>query len=102
MAEEKNEGAEVVDQEVATKRKVMSLSERIKVIDFLRSQVEPIVGDSNAEVVSKISEATKVEMNWQQMPTVANVASTAIHHGLTLEIRICMRSLRRITAICAR
>lgn len=51
----------------ATKRKTLSLGERIKVVDYLRSQVEPIVADSNAAVAAMVSGATGVELNWQQL-----------------------------------
>ena len=70
MSEEgNNEGQEVVEQEtsVAGKRKTLSLGERIKVVDYLRSRAEPIVADSNTSVVAIVSEATKVELNWQHL-----------------------------------
>lgn len=75
------EGQEVVEQQEAStasnKRKTLSLGERIKVVDYLRSLVEPIVADSNAAVATIVSDATKVELNWQHLkymiddPTVA-------------------------------
>ena len=58
---------EAVEQEAATKRKTLSLGERIKVVDYLRSRVEPVVADSNAAVAAMVSDATKVEINWQQL-----------------------------------
>ena len=65
------EGQEVVEQQEAStasnKRKTLSLGERIKVVDYLRSLVEPIVADSNAAVVAIVSDATKVELNWQHL-----------------------------------
>jgi len=69
------EGQEVVEQQaeqqetsVAGKRKkTLSLGERIKVVDYLRSLVEPIVADSNAAVAAVVSDATKVDINWQQL-----------------------------------
>lgn len=69
------EGQEVVEQQaeqqetsVAGKRKkTLSLGERIKVVDYLRSRAEPIVADSNTSVVAIVSEATKVELNWQHL-----------------------------------
>jgi hypothetical protein len=70
MSEESTvEGLEVVEQQEATtsKRKTLSLGERIKVVDYLRSLVEPIVGESNAAVVAVVSDATKVELNWQHL-----------------------------------
>lgn len=60
---ESNEGGEAS----ATKRKTLSLGERIKVVDYLRLQVEPIVADSNSAVAAMISVATGVEINWQQL-----------------------------------
>ena len=64
-----SEDVAVVEQEeaAATKRKTLSLGERIKVVDYLRAQVEPIVADSNAAVAAIVSEATKVDINWQQL-----------------------------------
>ena len=89
MSEEgNNEGQEVVEQEtsVASKRKTLSLGERIKVVDYLRSRAEPIVADSNAAVVAIVSEATKVELSWQHLkymiddPTMAEwKLGTKIH-----------------------
>ena len=89
MSEEgNNEGQEVVEQEtsVASKRKTLSLGERIKVVDYLRSRAEPIVADSNAAVVAIVSDATKVELNWQHIkymiddPTMAEwKLGTKIH-----------------------
>ncbi len=65
------EGQEVVEQQEAStasnKRKTLSLGERIKVVDYLRSLVEPIVADSNAAVATIVSDATKVELNWQHL-----------------------------------
>lgn len=59
--------AEQQETSVASKRKTLSLGERIKVVDYLRSRVEPIVADSNAAVVAIVSEATKVELSWQHL-----------------------------------
>jgi len=66
--------AEVIDQEetkteelAPTKRRVLSLGEKVKVIDYLRSQVEPIVADSNSAVAAIVSAATGVDLNWQQL-----------------------------------
>ena len=78
-----SEGQEQQEASVASKRKTLSLGERIKVIDYLRSRAEPIVADSNAAVVAIVSEATMVELSWQHLkymiddPTVAewNLAS---------------------------
>lgn len=58
---------EPVEQETAAKRKTLSLAERIKVIDYLRSLVEPIVADSNAAVASFLRDATGVDINWPQL-----------------------------------
>lgn len=88
MSEE--EAVEVVEQQEAStasnKRKTLSLGERIKVVDYLRSLVEPIVADSNAAVVAIVSDATKVELNWQHIkymiddPTMAEwKLGTKIH-----------------------
>lgn len=84
------EAVEVVEQQEAStasnKRKTLSLGERIKVVDYLRSLVEPIVADSNAAVASIVSDATKVELNWQHIkymiddPTMAEwKLGTKIH-----------------------
>lgn len=64
-----SDGTEVVEQEEdkTSKRKTLSLSERIKVVDFLRAQVEPITADSNAEIAAIVSSKTGVEINWQQL-----------------------------------
>lgn len=63
-----SEGTEVQEEDkAATKRKTLSLGERIKVIDYIRLQVEPIVADSNAAIAVIVSEATGVEINWQQL-----------------------------------
>ncbi len=71
MSEDQND---VVDQEetkteetATNKRKTLSLGERIKVIDYLRSLVEPIVADSGLAVAAVVSAATQVEINWQQL-----------------------------------
>lgn len=82
MSEGMSEGTAVAEQEddkAATKRKTLSLGERIKVVDYLRSLVEPIVADSNAAVAAVVSDATKVDINWQQLkymiddPTLADM-----------------------------
>jgi len=66
-----SDGTEVAEQEedkaAATKRKTLSLSERIKVIDYLRAQAEPIIADSNAALAGMVSTATGVEINWAQL-----------------------------------
>jgi len=71
VSEDQND---VVDQEetkteetATNKRKTLSLGERIKVIDYLRSLVEPIVADSGLAVAAVVSAATQVEINWQQL-----------------------------------
>ncbi len=64
------EAVEVIEQEEVSspsKRKTLSLGERIKVVDYLRSLVEPIVADSNAAVAAIVSDATKVELSWQHL-----------------------------------
>lgn len=58
---------ESVAEEATRKRTVLSLLERIKVIDYLRSLPEPIVADSNNEIAAKVSEAAGVTINWQQL-----------------------------------
>ena len=71
MNEDQNEAVEQEEtktEETATnKRKTLSLGERIKVIDYLRSLVEPIVADSGSAVAAVVSAATQVEINWQQL-----------------------------------
>lgn len=56
-----------VQEEAASKRKVLSLGERMKVIDFLRSQPEPVVGDSNTAIATQVSAGSGVEIGWQQL-----------------------------------
>ena len=59
---------EVPEQEAsASKRKTLSLSDRFKVVDYLRSQPEPIVGDSSAAIAIHVSTATGVDINWAQL-----------------------------------
>ncbi len=71
MSDDPNEVVEqdeIKTEETATsKRKTLSLGERIKVVDYLRMLVEPIVADSNSAVAAIVSDATKVEINWQQL-----------------------------------
>lgn len=64
-----SEVAESVEPEAsaASKRKTLSLMERVKVIDYLRSQPEPIVGDSNSAIAVHVSTATGVDINWSQL-----------------------------------
>jgi len=63
--------AEVAEQEEdkasATKRKMLTLVQRIRVVDYLRSLVEPIVADSNAAIAALVSIGSGVEINWQQL-----------------------------------
>jgi hypothetical protein len=61
-SEVSNEGTEA-----RAKRKVLSFGDRIKVVDYLRSLVEPIVSESNAAVAAFIGDATGVEINWPQL-----------------------------------
>ena len=65
MNEGQNE--EEVKPEETTKRKTLGLGERIKVVDYLRSLVEPIVADSGSAIAAVVSAATQVEINWQQL-----------------------------------
>lgn len=65
MSEGTSEVQEAV--EAISKRKTLSLGERIKVVDYLRSLVEPIVADSNAAVAAIVSDATKVVLSWQHL-----------------------------------
>ena len=66
-----SEGTEVEagqeEDKAAAKRKTLSLGERIKVVDYLRSLVEPIVADSNATIAALVSIGSGVEINWQQL-----------------------------------
>jgi len=79
--EDQNEAVEqeeVKPEETATnKRKTLSLGERIKVIDYLRSLVEPIVADSNSSVAAVVSAATGIELNWQQLKYMIDDATMA-------------------------
>lgn len=54
-------------EESATKRKTLTMGDRTKVIDFLRSRVEPVSADSNQAIASLVSEGSKVDINWQQL-----------------------------------
>lgn len=67
MSECTENAVEQEEDKAASKRKTLSLGERIKVVDYLRSQVEPIVADSNAAVAGIVSVATGIEINWQQL-----------------------------------
>ncbi len=74
MSEERAAFLEAIEQEetkteetAPTKRRVLSLGEKVKVIDYLRSQVEPVVADSNSAVAAIVSAATGVDLNWQQL-----------------------------------
>lgn len=67
---EVQEGQEVVEQQEASTtkpRKTLSLGERIKIVDYLRSLVEPIVADSNAAIAAAVSAATGIELTWQHL-----------------------------------
>ena len=54
-------------EESTRKRTVLSLQDRIKVVDYLRSLPEPIVADSNNEIAAKVSASSGVVINWQQL-----------------------------------
>ena len=54
-------------EESATKRKTLTMGDRTKVIDFLRSRVEPVSADSNQAIASLVSEGSKVDINWTQL-----------------------------------
>jgi|GEM_PF-3377566 len=61
-----------VDQSSSTngstaKRKTLSLGDRLRVIDYLRGLVEPIVADSNVAAAAIVSAAVKFEINWPQL-----------------------------------
>lgn len=51
----------------SAKRKTLSLGERLKVIDYLRGLVEPIVADSSAAAALVVSAGSKVDINWPQL-----------------------------------
>lgn len=59
--------ATATEETAASKRKTLTLGERIKIIDFLRGQVEPIAADSNAAVAAIVSDKTGVEIDWQRL-----------------------------------
>jgi len=62
------EQEETKTEELApTKWRVLSLGEKVKVVDYLRSLVEPVVADSNSAVAAIVSAATGVDLNWQQL-----------------------------------
>lgn len=69
MSEGTSEVAEQAGEQEASasKRKTLSLGDRIKVIDYLRAQPEPIVGDSNGAIALHVSTATGVDINWSQL-----------------------------------
>jgi prefoldin subunit 5 len=54
-------------EEFTKKRATLSLQDRVKVIDYLRSQPEPIVADSNNAIAAIVSEATKVTISFAQL-----------------------------------
>lgn len=58
---------ENVTEEATRKRIVLSLQDRIKVVDYLRSLPEPIVADSNNAIAAIVSEATKVAISYAQL-----------------------------------
>jgi hypothetical protein len=59
---------DLLEQEESTKkRSTLSLQDRIKVIDYLRSLPEPIVADSNNAIAAMVSEATKVTISFAQL-----------------------------------
>jgi prefoldin subunit 5 len=59
---------DLLEQEESTKkRSTLSLQDRIKVIDYLRSQPEPIVADSNQAIATMVSEACKVTISYAQL-----------------------------------
>jgi len=70
---------EVIQEEdkAAVKRKTLTMGERIKVVNHLRAQVEPIVADSNAAVAALVSGATGIEINWQQLKYMIDDPSMA-------------------------
>ena len=59
---------DLLEQEESTKKRAtLSLQDRIKVIDYLRSQPEPIVADSNNAIAAIVSEACKVTISFAQL-----------------------------------
>jgi len=59
---------DLLEQEESTKKRAtLSLQDRIKVIDYLRSQPEPIVADSNNAIAAIVSEACKVTISYAQL-----------------------------------
>ena len=73
-----SEGTEVQEADkAATKRKTLTLGERTKVIDFLRSRVEPVAEDSNQAIASLVSEGSKVDINWQSLKYMIDDVSMA-------------------------
>ena len=76
-----SEGTEVEagqeEDKAAVKRKTLTMGERIKVVNHLRAQVEPIVADSNAAVAALVSGATGIEINWQQLKYMIDDPSMA-------------------------
>lgn len=67
MSEGTSEVSEQEEDKAATKRKVLTMGDRTKVIDYLRSRVEPIAADTGAAIAQVVSEATKVDISWQQL-----------------------------------
>jgi hypothetical protein len=57
----------VAVQPTESKRKTLTMGDRTKVIDYLRSRVEPVTADSNQAIASMVSEASKVDINWTQL-----------------------------------
>jgi len=64
-------------EEASTKRKVLSMGERFKVIECLRARIEPFIAESNQAIASLVSEASNVEINWQQLKYMLDDVSMA-------------------------
>ena len=99
-SEVSNEGTET-----KAKRKVLSFADRIKIVDYLRSLVEPIVSESNAAVASFVREATGVEVDWSalkymidQVPDMKLMAKIHVKSSLTAEDEL-HAARERLTAL---
>lgn len=92
MSEVSNEVTNEGTSEGKAKRKVLSFADRIKIVDYLRSLVEPIVSESNSAVASFVSDATGVEVNWpalkymiDELPELKLAAKIHVKSSLSAE-----------------
>lgn len=74
------DGSELKEADKAaegSKRKTLTMGDRTKVIDCLRGRVEPFTAESNQAIASLVSEASKVDISWQQLKYMIDDESMA-------------------------